>query len=328
MQPLPPTRSESLWLEDGSIVLQAEGKQFKVYRGLLALQSTVFEDMFAFPQPPSGEELVEGCSIVHLSDSAVDVEFVLEEIFLRRWLAPAGGPIPIAAIAAFLRLGNKYDIQTLHREAIRRLAIEYPTNLAGFDQILHGCQRCNDVMKYEQWSHVDVANLAREQNLLALLPIALFWICRLWHADALPVATKGQKRADKTISALSPINERACLQAYHILVNLKERNTYSWVFSPPSAYPGCTTPILGAAAGITQCRIAREELLRSLLFPAAVIGCILKWEDEWEEGMCAHCIAVAEQRHGEGRQQSWDALPGVFGLPGWEELIKDLAVAV
>lgn len=84
MQSQPPVRSESLWLEDGNIVFQAEGKQFKVYRGLLALQSTVFKDMFAFPQPPSGEELVEGCPIVNISDSAIDVEFVLEEIFLRK----------------------------------------------------------------------------------------------------------------------------------------------------------------------------------------------------------------------------------------------------
>lgn len=76
-------RSE-IWLEDGNVVLQAEGTQFKVYRGILSLNSPVFKDMFSLPQPTSGEELVEGCPVVHLSDSAADVTYVLQAFFQRR----------------------------------------------------------------------------------------------------------------------------------------------------------------------------------------------------------------------------------------------------
>lgn len=39
--------------------------------------------------------------------------------------------------------------------------------------------------------------------------------------------------------------------------------------------------------------------------------------------MCDDCIAAAKQRHDEGRLELWDALPGVFGLPDWEELEND-----
>lgn len=79
-----PVRSESIWIRDGNIVLQAEGTQFKVYQGLLALQSVIFRDMFAIPPPSTGQDQVEGCPLVHLSDTAVDIAIMLEAIFLRR----------------------------------------------------------------------------------------------------------------------------------------------------------------------------------------------------------------------------------------------------
>lgn len=77
-------RSE-LWLKDGNVILQAENMQFKVYRGILSLNSTVFSDMFSTPQPPSGQELIEGCPIVHLSDTSADVTIMLEAICQRRY---------------------------------------------------------------------------------------------------------------------------------------------------------------------------------------------------------------------------------------------------
>jgi hypothetical protein len=70
------TRSD-IWMEDGSVVLQAENTQFKVHRGLLARVSTIFSDVFSIPQPPEGNEVVEGCPLVHLQDTAEDVQFLM-----------------------------------------------------------------------------------------------------------------------------------------------------------------------------------------------------------------------------------------------------------
>lgn len=72
------THSE-LWFKDGSMVLQAENTWFKVHQGILSVSSTVFSDMFLAPQP-AGELLVEGCPIVHLSDTAKDIKIMLEAI--------------------------------------------------------------------------------------------------------------------------------------------------------------------------------------------------------------------------------------------------------
>lgn len=71
------------WFDDGNIILQAEGKQFRVFRGILAASSSVFGDMFTIPQP-TDEKLVGGCPVVHLSDTAEDLHHVLKALFDRR----------------------------------------------------------------------------------------------------------------------------------------------------------------------------------------------------------------------------------------------------
>lgn len=83
-EPVAPTRS-SVWYPDGNIILQAEGFQFRVHKSILAQSSSVFEDMFSIPQPPVADhELVEGCTVILLSDSFEDVECVLQAIFQRK----------------------------------------------------------------------------------------------------------------------------------------------------------------------------------------------------------------------------------------------------
>jgi hypothetical protein len=77
--PNPITRSD-IWFEDGSVVLQVELKQFRVHRTMLARHSTVFKDMFGIPQP-QGEAAIEGCPIVHLSDTAEDVCHMLMALY-------------------------------------------------------------------------------------------------------------------------------------------------------------------------------------------------------------------------------------------------------
>ena len=70
-----------IWYDDGNVVLQAQNTQFKVYRGILAQSSPVFKDMFSFPQPPLEDaQLVDGCPVVHLSDSAEEVRYILRAL--------------------------------------------------------------------------------------------------------------------------------------------------------------------------------------------------------------------------------------------------------
>jgi len=75
---LHPIRSE-IWYDDGSVVIQAHSTQFRVHRSILSAHSSVLKDMV-----PNAEELVEGCPIIHLSDSAEDMAHLLKALHDRR----------------------------------------------------------------------------------------------------------------------------------------------------------------------------------------------------------------------------------------------------
>lgn len=75
-------KHSEFWFEDGNIVLVAEGAGFCVHRGVLSRHSEVFRDMFLVPQPAEGEETIEGCPVVRLTeDGAEEVALVLEILY-------------------------------------------------------------------------------------------------------------------------------------------------------------------------------------------------------------------------------------------------------
>ncbi|KZP32780.1 hypothetical protein FIBSPDRAFT_433532 [Athelia psychrophila] len=118
------------WFEDGNIVLETERVQFKVYKGILAANSAIFRDMFANAQAQEGE-LVEGCPVVHVMDKPKDLEHVLEALHdSRKWLEEHDfenkKPMPLAVVEAFLRLGRKYEIDHIRKQAVQRLAVTFP----------------------------------------------------------------------------------------------------------------------------------------------------------------------------------------------------------
>ena len=70
------THHDEFWFEDGSIILVAGNTGFRVYRALLAAQSTIFADMFS--SSSSGvEEIVDQRPVVYLSDSPKDLAHFL-----------------------------------------------------------------------------------------------------------------------------------------------------------------------------------------------------------------------------------------------------------
>jgi len=72
------------WFNDGNIVLQAEMAQFRVHRGVLAVHSVIFNNLFSLSGLVEGDEMVEGCAVVHLSDTAEDLQHVLKALYESR----------------------------------------------------------------------------------------------------------------------------------------------------------------------------------------------------------------------------------------------------
>ena len=78
------TRDDEMWLTDGSLVVVAQGVGFRVHQSILSRSSEIFRDMFTFPQPPSpaaSADVVDGCPVVHVSDTSYDFRHILKVIY-------------------------------------------------------------------------------------------------------------------------------------------------------------------------------------------------------------------------------------------------------
>jgi hypothetical protein len=75
-----PTRVLSLWFEDAQLVFQADNRQFRVHGDVLAAASPVFRDMLSLPQPTC-EDFVDGCPLIRLQDSGLDVTYFFKAIY-------------------------------------------------------------------------------------------------------------------------------------------------------------------------------------------------------------------------------------------------------
>jgi hypothetical protein len=72
-------QSETHWIEDGNLILEAESTRFRVYKGILVKHSYVFRDMLSIPQP-ADQELFEGLPVVRLHDSSKEVTYFLSAL--------------------------------------------------------------------------------------------------------------------------------------------------------------------------------------------------------------------------------------------------------
>lgn len=85
-----------------------------------------------------------------------------------------GDALPFTVVAAFLpRLGNKYDIEVLRADALKRLFYEMPSDFEAYSVRPAWSMIRKDATR----TKFEMANLAREQNLLSALPTAWYQCC-------------------------------------------------------------------------------------------------------------------------------------------------------
>ncbi|KIM82702.1 hypothetical protein PILCRDRAFT_454215 [Piloderma croceum F 1598] len=150
--------------------------------------------------------MVDGCPVVQLSDTAVDVQLVLNALYENRsynFNDPKPGPLSV--VAAFLRLGKKYEIDSLRAEAECRLAAHFPSSLKDWDRSLSAIGP--SLIQYYRGLEFDVANLARDQNLLSILPAALYSCSLLGMREIL----RGISIGSGKVVSLSSYDRDVCL---------------------------------------------------------------------------------------------------------------------
>ncbi|KII87445.1 hypothetical protein PLICRDRAFT_142726, partial [Plicaturopsis crispa FD-325 SS-3] len=291
-----PQRS-NIWYQDGSIVLEAERLQFRVHISVLAAHSLIFKDMLEIGQSSVGEYAVEGCPLVHLSDSAQDLTYVLTAFYDRKFF-DLREPQPFPVIAAMLRLGKKYELEYFYTEALSRVASECPTSLerwdAGSDELI-----TNDD---DGGLYFDMANLLRETDTISALPVTLY-TCGQWytHRELLEGLDCG--------SALSATNRTACLIGLDRLRLAALAHIDSWLTSNNST---CTTP--------AECSSWKAALVITESRTVEGFEALAEWRPRWETHLCRACTRHYKGLYNDNRRKLWEALPSFFDLPDWEHM--------
>ncbi|KAJ7449092.1 hypothetical protein B0H11DRAFT_2079537 [Mycena galericulata] len=304
-----PLVRSKIWMPYGDIILQAESTQFRVNRDNLALQSSVFADMFAVPQPPN-EPTVEGCPIVQVSDSAKDWELLLGVLYNP---FPPNRKRPFPVLAAMLRLGRKYDIPKAKDDALERIHSEFPNDFKewesmpdAFVQIDHDPAIC-----------IDLLNLCYECGIYSSIPTLAF-SCLYLHK--LEKTLTGINRADGTLASLTSDGVKLTLAIAFERILSFQRENLAWL-------DGTTVIPHISCESRTKCNRQKMALYHSIAWKTDnsvdLSYTMNTWDEEWWEELCDSCEAVAKERYEASRLKGWQSLPSFFGLPEWKDL-KDL----
>ncbi|KAJ7610274.1 hypothetical protein DFH06DRAFT_1246302 [Mycena polygramma] len=306
-----PVRSE-IWMPYGDIILQAENTLYRVNRDILARHSPVFQDVFLIPQPPN-EETLEGCPIVQLSDSALDIQLLLAA-FYNPYHNKTSQPFNL--IACMLRLGRKYDIASFTNDAVSRIHHDFPARLLSWDR--RSAAGFFEKIETAGGILIDLLNLAYEMGIYRSIPALAFRCLDVYSLEKL---FEGVDRGDGTRAAL-PDGTKVTLALALERIQLFQKTNLHWLREDdviPSA--GCKSRTKCVKEQAAMARIEcldRKVDLTYMLDPWSKAG-----QGKWVNRLCGACEVAAKGPYDAGRKKAWNLLPTFFGLPVWSEL-KDL----
>ncbi|KAH6907711.1 hypothetical protein BKA70DRAFT_1104613 [Coprinopsis sp. MPI-PUGE-AT-0042] len=309
------TRFPYLWFDDGNIIFQVETTQFRVHKSILLSHFEVIATMLSLPQPETPETpFVEGCPVVILQgDKAEDWHDVLKYVIYDGFRSLRSRS-NISFVRAALTIADKYDCQHITREMKDRLEMTFPSTLAEY----HSQQRQDWVIIDGDNSQWDVINLAVEFKVLACLPY-LYCLCLQHWNDVLLI--QGSTSRTGKVTRLLPEAQNAMLFGRHLLYQSVSRHQFLFL---QSRFLLMLVPCTACPTKVS-CVSARERIRQKLWDPVPDLKVAMAPVDATTIalGLCGLCREAARASFKQGQAQCWDELPMVFGLPGWDELLKE-----
>ncbi|OJT05755.1 hypothetical protein TRAPUB_3393 [Trametes pubescens] len=313
-------RHQEYWFDDGSIIVIAEHTAYKIHKSVLARHSEVFNGLFSVPQT-SADDHLDGCPVVHLSDSSEDFSTLLKALYdtsRDSSLFQLDKKLSFSVVAGLYELAHKYQIDHIMDQMLVRLKSCFTDNLKAWDALDHVTagqgQRYTVVRSpsLEVLSSTDAIraiNLARRTGALTMLPTAIY-LASFHHADVL---LTGIARADGTLDTLSREDLVRCLDA-RVLFAHWTYTKLAWI-TTGRVTGGCKTPAacadaLTALSMKIKQGFAKPKAAYFALDPfSEVVKDLTK-----EYGVCKKCGTAMRARAVEERRVMWRNLPQDLGL--------------
>ncbi|KAJ7108864.1 hypothetical protein C8R43DRAFT_1079994 [Mycena crocata] len=316
-EPTGPRRIPELWFKDGTLVIQAENTQFCVYRGLLAAQSSVFNEMLEFPQPPDSE-LVQGCPLVRMYDSPSEVMLFLKAIFYSDFFESYPNEVDPDTVTGILRLSHKYGVDYLVRRALRHLSSPFTTKLSDLDEERDiSCWVTNDPATL-----IHIIQVAREVQALWLLPFAFYRLAGACSSSTDPTAALRPQVYNEHPVSLDLADQKSFMEGYIAQMGGAMSDVLSFLQTPVDI-PGCAHNAECARARLHWLDMVRVERAKSYhqAAPLSIWGDLESQYDPWGK-FCNTCTGTLSRTHLRARRTFWDQLPQMYDLPEWAELDK------
>nr|GAT49448.1 predicted protein [Mycena chlorophos] len=309
-------RIEELWFDDGNIVLQAGYAQYKVFRGILARHSVVFQDMFAFPQPPD-EESVDGCPLVHLPDAEVEVTPFLKALFEPNYFPPFPMKTKLVTLYGCLRLSSKYGVDAIRTNALKHLTSMFHTSFDEWDDERSVEDLDNEYPQYL----VCCLQLGYEVDAAWTLPCMYYTLAT--YFDVLKLSQFHGVRWRGIEGKIAEAHQGA------VMAGAEEQMRECWnvvldVLADPSILEQCETSNACGAAILARLHAFQRDNREFCRDPLSM------WQpSDWTAlRVCPDCHSRLKRKVEAKQQAFWDRLPEIYGLPSWAELEARKKVAL
>ncbi|EIM90248.1 uncharacterized protein STEHIDRAFT_145373 [Stereum hirsutum FP-91666 SS1] len=304
-----PQCNQKLWHEDGTVIVILSSMLFRVHQATLCDQSSVLKALVVLSQavPISEEAPTPGekdLRYIHLDDDPADIEQLLLSLYDAECTAPE--QVSFTLVSAWLRMGTKYKVDRLRDDAIRRLAICYPSTLRNFDL----ANSASFVLPIEAPTVPEapmVAFLALTHDLPYILPLALYYCCLEQPSSLRSIIDKASQTYGRGITRDDPSLIARCYEGRPALLDLHHKFLFT-VFDGALS-PECKRPTFCGSA------------LHGLLMHAARIRWFTSpdifywhWDAIKSLAACQACEALVRRRYEDLRAQMWMKLPQCFGI--------------
>ncbi len=228
-------------------------------------------------------------------------------------------------LAGILRLSTKYFIAHLRRQAIHHLLETWPHTLQGRDQFIERAVKAPLVcdLTYPYVHPLHVLNLARETHVSVVVPSALYFLSLytlpdLLRGDHPKLLVAHPSRPSAQLSARD-------LTDYTLMFQHRVAAVLDFIREGCSARTSCETCV-GPKGGGCQKAFVRlgSRLSRSWNIRTGPLHYMVQAISELADDpqVCAQCRRAFRRDIIALREKIWAELPGVVGLPAWEELEK------
>jgi hypothetical protein len=300
------TRSTKVWYDDGTVILKAGSTMFRVYKGILASRSPVFQDMFLKAQPDTTSSDDE-CPSIELQDDPKTLELFL--LILHDFRFTETHPLGFRDAVQVVLLSNKYCADVVEQWAIRYIHKPYgATKLVHYLSLAKSKERNLDGS-----DHVTVINIARLCNRKYLLPLAFYLAATTLTLDEIYMGVKNRSGGLTTFDDRN--DAKICAEG-----KLRMAHTFhlsSFLLFGRLGGKGCKCYGNWASKSVERwLPVGEPKSEEDLRLDLAITIKNINAFTMTSRTFCGACVLSFMY---DKQQLIWDSIPGLFGLDPWEK---------